>query len=361
MAKIYFFMAFISGFIAFLSTYKGQTVFERDGTIRKNRKQMFFFLILMIAIVAFSGFRMISADGMDEYAYRMRFDSFSEMTLLEVMKYNPAEPLISLVCYISTRLFSNNQGFILLTSILVLVPIMVSFSKYSIDLVYAVILLFVTGQLYNSFNGIAQYLAAAIYLYSIPCIYKRQFGRYCLIVLICSLIHTSAIVLLPIYFIALNKTDSVKSIILSVGVFIVIVIGYNSLEKIINATGLLDNYMNIALEGHHGVSIITICINCVPAVLAFITCKFTKKDRITTVFGNMCVLHAIIYIASIMDVYIARFAIFTCTFVILYLSRFILIFTKESRIFFKVISLGLYSVVCYLTINQSIYFFNFNL
>lgn len=361
MAKLYFFMAIICGFLAYFSTYGRPAKLDSDGVVQKKRQRIFFYLLLVAVLIVFSGFRQLSVGGMDEYAYRNRFNDFVGLSFSEALVFTPNEPLISLVVFFSTRLFDVSQGLLLLSSIIILIPIMTSFSKYSIDFAYAVVLLFATTQLYNSFNGIAQFLAAAIYLFAIPYIYKRQFWKYVLVVAICCMFHMASLVLIPVYFIALNRTDSIKGIGTSLIVLIALIFAYSSLGDIINATGMLDNYMFVVEEGHHGVNIITIAINCVPAILALFTGKYIKDDKMTTLCANMCMLHALVYIASAMDVYIARFAIFTCTFVILYLSRITKVFSNEFKIVFKIGSVALYSIVCYLTISGAKYFFNFNL
>ncbi len=361
MAKLYFFMAFICGVLAYFSTYGRPAILDINGVIQKKRQRAFFYFLLFVVLIVFSGFRQLHVNGMDEYAYRNRFNEFVGMSFSEALAFTPKEPLMSLVVFLATRLFDVSQGFLFLSSIIVLVPIVTSFSKYSIDFAYAIILLFATTMLYNSFNGIAQFLSAAIYLLAIPYIYKRQFWKYALVVAICCMFHMGAIVLFPIYFIAMNRTDSIKGILTSVFVLIVLIIAYGSLDSIISTTGMLDDYMFVVQEGHHGVNIITIIINCVPAALALYSSRYTKDDKVTTICANMCVLHALIYIASFMDVYIARFAIFTCTFVILYLSRITKVFSNEFKIIFKIGSVILYSIVCLLTISGARYSFNFYL
>ena len=361
MAKIYFFVTVVCSVLAYFSTYGRSPIQDRFGELQKKRQRLLFYFLLVILLVSFSGFRKIYAGGMDEYAYRARFEKVQGMSFSSALAMTPNEPLISLVFYIATRMFDTSQGILLLTSILTLVPIVYSFSKYSIDFAYAVVLLFATGQVYSMFNGVAQYLAAAIYLLAIPYIYKRQFWKYLLVVLICCMFHTASVVLIPIYFIALNRTDSIKGIGTSLVVLAALIVAYNSLGSIIDATGMLNNYSFVVEKGHHGVNIITIAINCVPAVLAVALGSKTKDDKATTVCANMCILHALIYIASIMDVYIARFALFTCTFVILYLSRITKLFSNEFKIVFKIASVVLYSIVCYLLIQDVHYVLEFRL
>ena len=361
MAKLYFFMAFVCGILAYFSTYGRPAKLDSNGVVQKKRQRTFFYLLLFAVLTVFSGFRQLHVNGMDEYAYRNRFNEFTGMSLSEALAFTPNEPLISLIVFLATRIFNVSQGFLLLSSVIILLPMITSFKKYSIDFAYAIVLLFATTQLYNSFNGIAQFLAAAIYLLAIPYIYERKFWKYAFVVAICCMFHMGAIVLFPIYFIAMNRTDSIKGILTSVVVLAVIVVAYGSLESIINTTGMLDDYMFVVQEGHHGVNIITIIINCVPAAFAIYATRFTREDKVTTICANMCVLHALIYIASIMDVYIARFAIFTCTFVILYLSRITKVFSNEFKIIFKIASVALYSIVCFLTISGARYSFNFYL
>lgn len=362
MVKIYFVVAFVCSVLAYFSTYGKPPIQDKFGELQKKRQRIFFYILLVFILVGFAGFRKIHAGGMDEYAYRSRFGIFEEFSsVFEALRFNPSEPLITLTCYLSSRLFDTSQGLLLLTSMITLIPIAYAFSRYSIDFAYAVVLLFATGQVYSMFNGIAQYLAAAMYLFAIPYIYKRQFWKYLLVVAICCMFHMASFVLIPVYFIALNRTDSIKGIGTSIAVLGALIIAYSSLGDIISATGMLDNYMFVVEEGHHGVNIITIAINCVPAALAIFTGSRTKDDKATTVCANMCILHALIYIASSMDVYIARFALFTSTFVILYLSRITKVFSNEFKIMFKIASVMLYSIVCYLLIKDARYVLEFTL
>ena len=49
-------------------------------------------LILVVVLVGFSAFRRIVAQGMDEYAYRARFDMFADLSLRDTLAYQPNEP-----------------------------------------------------------------------------------------------------------------------------------------------------------------------------------------------------------------------------------------------------------------------------
>ncbi len=56
-----------------------------------------------------------------------------------------------------------------------------------------------------SMNGVRQFVSIAIFLYSINFIILKDFKRYILLILLASTFHTSALLLIPIYFIPYEK------------------------------------------------------------------------------------------------------------------------------------------------------------
>ena len=360
MASKYFIIAFIAWLLAYLAIYRRPCIEDVNGQIRKERYRALLFLAVVILIFTFSAFRHISASAIDEYVYRRRVDVMSDLSFGEAFKQGH-EPLIAVIFWLASRLFSTNQGGLILTSVIIILPFLLTFRRYSFSFPYAIILFFVTGTLYSTFNGIAQYMAAAVYLFSIKYIQARDFKRYILVVAVCCLLHMSALVLIPVYFFATWKPGTVKGFLLYAAGLIVIVVAYRNLETVIKTTGFLTDYMGVAVNGHHGVNTITIAIACVPAIVALIYRRFYDFDDITCISANMCFIHAIIYLGSIMDVYIARFGIFTGSFTIIFLSRVTRYMNAKNRMLLMCVSAILYGIVCYLTIKSSGYTFNFSL
>jgi len=360
MASIYFTMAFIAWLLAYFAVYRRPCLEDANGQIKKERYRTLFFLTLVILVFVFSAFRQVSASAIDEYVYRRRIAYMQRLSFREVFDQG-YEPLIAVVFWLASRLFSTNQGGLILTSAIVIVPFFVAFRRYALNFSYAVMLLFVTGILYSSFNGVAQYMATAVYLFAIPYIIKKDFKRYILIVALCCMLHTASVVLIPVYFIALWKPGTMKSLLVYAVGLAVIDIAYKNLSTIIETYDILTDYSEIAVNGHHGVNPITIFIACVPAIVALVIGRRCEYDPVTCVSANLCLIHMIIYLGSYLDVYIARFGIFTAPFTILFLSRATQYLNQKNRMLLMYASTLLYGIVCYLSIKGSGYVFNFSL
>lgn len=61
---------------------------------------------------------------------------------------------------------------------------------------------------YASFNGIRQYMVAGILFWAVKYLINGNWVRYTIIVLICSLFHSSALIMIPVYFIVRRKAWS---------------------------------------------------------------------------------------------------------------------------------------------------------
>lgn len=67
---------------------------------------------------------------------------------------------------------------------------------------FGALFIFLTnGHFFSSFNGIRQFLAIIIFLFSTRYIYKKKFFMYFICLILASMFHYSAILLLPLYFI----------------------------------------------------------------------------------------------------------------------------------------------------------------
>ena len=352
----YFLITLIIGIIA--SSIPNLSVQNTQEYVYIRKKYNLAYFFISIICICFSAFRMISATNIDEYAYRNRFDAFSGMDFMTVIK-ETTEPLFSCIVWISTKIFHTNQGIIIVTGTLTVLLILGALKKYSSDFSFACIILFVTGTMYNTFNGIQQYLAAAIMLYAFDAVYNKKLRQFLFIVFICSLVHNASIFLLIFYPLANAKVGSVKMWIYNGLLLLGGILFYRAVPDMAGKYGVLTEYVDILNGGHHGVKSITILVNLVPAVFAFLGRKNFFEDRVTAAFANITILHGAIYLLASVDVYIARLAIFTTPLTIIFLSRVTRYLKTASEI--KFMAVILYSIVCYLQLRGIVYNFNFAL
>ena len=358
----YFILSFITGFIAKLVPNAKNDEYGELTNKRKSTNAKTGFIVICLIIIVFSAFRTLTGPGIDEYAYRNRYDSFNNKSLSELLNSeDSAEPIITTIFWFATRITTTNQGGIIITAFLTLLLILLSLRRDAKDFSYAVIMFFATGCLFSTFNGIAQYLAAAISLYSFKYVYNKQLFKFFIAVCICCMVHSASIILILLYFICNTKLGSAKMYLFDLLFLASIVIMYKLIPVFSTQSDFLDlnKYQDIVIAGHHGVNLFTIIISIAPAIIAILIApKIESDDRVTSVTAHMTIINALIYIAGSMDVYIARFALFTDIFVVIFLSRaFKYIYDKHGVL--KIMTVVLYSCVTLYRMSSLYYSFNF--
>lgn len=71
------------------------------------------------------------------------------------------------------------------------------------------------GYYYQSLNTVRYYVAIAFALCAIPYLFRRQYGKFVLTVLLGALIHKSALIVLPVYFLANCRWKRWQTVLLS--------------------------------------------------------------------------------------------------------------------------------------------------
>lgn len=163
--------------------------------------------------------------GLDYFAYQYLFERLHNSPLYE-LKYGMDQQEVGFRVLGS---FLKNIGFTYQMYTMAFAVVTIIFiakicSKYSKNPTLSLLIFFSFYYLTWTFNGIRQGVVIAVGLYYLlTCLEKRQFKRFVAIVVLLSLIHSSALILILLYFVArlnLNKkkliTFTIFSIILSV-------------------------------------------------------------------------------------------------------------------------------------------------
>lgn len=111
------------------------------------------------------------------------------------------------------NIFSNDYVyFFVITSFLILLFTYKGILKLSSYPALCLLLFVLSGEYISSFNIIRQYIALSIFIYSLNFILEKKMLKYIACILVASLFHNSAIVLIPIYFLCQLKTSMMKQI-----------------------------------------------------------------------------------------------------------------------------------------------------
>jgi len=122
---------------------------------------------------------------------------------------------------------ANRYIFILILTIVIYSLLFISFKKYVDNYPFALVL-FMGLIFFFTFTYLRQLVGVGVGWLSIEYVYKRKLWKFLAIVLLATLIHNSAIILLPIYFLPIKQYSKKLVIVLMLFCFIVGITGIPS-------------------------------------------------------------------------------------------------------------------------------------
>ncbi|NPC94240.1 EpsG family protein [Bacillus sp. WMMC1349] len=205
---------------------------------------------------------------------------------------------------------------------------------------------------YASFNGIRQYMVAAILFWAVRYIINGNFLRYTVIVLICSLFHSSALIMIPIYFVVRRKAWSPVLWFLTFlflgGTFLYQ--KFLSVFLVVLENSSYGHYENWLAKGTNGMNIIKIAVLFLPLLLAFFS-RHQLRQRWPEIdyIVNLCLIGFLFGLLATKDVIFARFNIYFGLFQMILVPYFVRIYEPKSNALLYVLI-----VICY-------FFYSFSL
>lgn len=173
--------------------------------------------------------------------------------------------------------------------------------RYSPMFGFSLFLFIATTQFTWLLNGVRQFLAVTIIFAATNLVINKKFWKYLLVVFVAYTIHNTAIIMLPVYFIARNKLWS-KQFGIFLLLFLIISIFIESFAPVANyllSGTAYENSFSEALS-YEGTNISRVLVASLPVILAFFYRK--KLEPITTpamnVIINMAVLNFGVLIIS---------------------------------------------------------------
>ena len=160
----------------------------------------------------------------------------------------------------------------------------------------------------GGFNGIRQYLAAAILFCGYRSLRERRILDYCLIVFVAFLFHRSAIVFLFLYF-AVNREINIPNFILLVVVAGALLVSYDRLfafaNYIMDAEYSLDNVYTAT-----SVNRLRILATCVPPAIFLYEYYGEEKNESITFSLNITILRAALSVLAMNSALLYRVNIY---------------------------------------------------
>ncbi|WP_346706881.1 EpsG family protein [Merdimonas faecis] len=230
------------------------------------------------------------------------------------------------------------------------------YRKYSTSFVVS-FFLFIASTDYISwiFNGMRQFVAVTITVACFPWILQKKYVKAIIVILIASLFHQSALLVLPFVFIVQGKAWNKKTLLFIIMVVIAVVFTDRF-------TDILDNmlaetqYENVVTDWEQfqddGTNILRVLVYSVPAILSLIGIKYVREadDPVINICTNMSIAASGLYVVSMFTsgIFIGRLPIYFSVYSYILLPWLVKnVFTKRSAQLINLVMVGAYLVFYY--------------
>lgn len=288
-------MAQVSAKRVCVGEYLGEDVYE-------PRAHLFMVLVTFAVIIFFAGAR--SRVG-DTLAYIKMFNDYplfqnAHDIIFDSSAREPGFRLFSIL--IKTFIADNYNVWFFIIAVISGICVMFPLYKYSCNFGVSAFLFMTSCQFTWMFNGMRQFLAAAIIFACTGLILKNRTLLYILIVCILSTIHQSALLLIPMYFIAKGEPWN-KRTMLFIGCIVLAMLFTSKFTNLLTDVVEQTDYASSVDEFKNtddGTSPIRILVEAIPIILAFIY-RNKIKDKLTPVIKlsiNMSLIASGLYVIS---------------------------------------------------------------
>lgn len=214
----------------------------------------------------------------------------------------------AVLMWVLNLMSSHPQTLIIITAVIINILIFRTLYKYCVQFEMGIFLFITTGCFALSMNGIRQFLAASVIFAATYLILNAKFKQYFLVVLLAASLHSSALIMIPVYFIVRRKAWSWSTFLIIV-ISIAGYLGFNTLLPLVSGAlgeSRFESNLNYFNQGN-GVNIIRILVQAVPVILAYIV-----RDRLkvywdkSDIIVNFSMLNLIVMIFASYSWIIAR-------------------------------------------------------
>lgn len=254
---------------------------------------LFFAIVTFGYIIFWAGIR---TGYIDTSAYITAFisypDKLSSIPSLWTID-NKSPGFITLGVIFKSLISTNYHAWLMMIALLTGLPIMWFLRKYSVNFFYSSFLFITTLNFTWMLNGIRQFLAAVIMLIFLNLIIEKKTIKFIIVVLLVSTIHFTVIIMIPLYFVAIEKPFGKRVVFLLFFIMMAVLFlnpFISSVENLLEGT----NYSGYSsqFEFDDGVNPIRVLVMSITPILAF--CSRKKLEEHNNSFINVCINMSVI-------------------------------------------------------------------
>lgn len=312
--------------------------FEEDPKTYNN----IFIFIALSSLILVAGLRYYV--GTDYGTYRGIYSNAPNV----ILNKETSEIGFIILCKFLHYITSDPQIMFLVTSIITYTCIVITLKNKSNVFELSMYLFITTYMYYSSLNVLRQWIASAIIFTGIQFLIDRNWKKYFLIVIIASLFHTSALIMIPIYFIVNHKFISKKNLII-ISVFASIFIFYSGFLEVFFEFLEGSKYSNYQAEFIHtdrGVNILRVLVYICPILVAFVFYNNINYDfdKEVDIIMNLSLINMLMMVISYKHAYFARLCILFDPYYLLLIPKFLNLGDKKlNRIIYYVIIISYFA------------------
>lgn len=170
-------------------------------------------------------------------------------------------------CFIS----SDCTAFLMFVSIVSGIAIMIPLRKYSVDFFYSSYLFMTLLTFSWMFNGMRQFICVSILFLCSDWIKSGKWIPYIIAVIILSYIHMTAVLMIPVYFVARAKPWKTRTFIFLIAIILISIFSgkfFGSVDNLLSDTAYANSVSQF--ESDDGVNPLRSILFAIPPALAFI-------------------------------------------------------------------------------------------
>lgn len=270
--------------------------------------------VLIIPLIWVVGQRSLDADSVLYLSKYLKMPTSFE-AIPEYMKTVDKDKAFSYVsCILRTILKDNYHAYFTVIAAFQLISLAVVYKKYSEELFFSLFLFFAsTDYISWMHNGLRQFVAVCIIFLATPFLLKKKYLIVVAFVLVASLFHQSALLVLVISLVSLLKPFKTKTLVLILFslVFFYFVASRGSYLNDTQYENVVSDYTQM---GDTGTNPLRVLFYSIPTVLAIIFNKRIKEtnSQLINIFVNLSFFSTGMYIVSMFTsgTYIGRLPIY---------------------------------------------------
>lgn len=250
---------------------------------------------------------------------------------------NPGFDIFNIIfkCFIS----QDYTWWLMTIAIICGVCILIILRKYSINFFLSCFIFIASVMFTWMTNGMRQFLCVSILFLCCDWIKNGKFIRFLIAVFILSTVHTTTIMMIPIYFVARSEPWRKKIGLFIIGIILICIFSepfFNGVDSALGNTAYAGSTSQFAEDG--GVNPLRAIFCSIPAILAFIkrnTLKeYYEKYPLLPICINMSVVTASLYFVAMFTsgILIGRLPIYSDIFSLILIPYIMYLgFSKEER------------------------------